>query len=64
MHNELSLPDDLPAEDRIFHSLARALDGIPPEKQQLFLAKLALLLSVRLPAQELEPALAIAALDL
>jgi hypothetical protein len=63
--DKLRLPDDLPAEDRVFHMLADALDDVGEEKQRLFLGKLALLLSLRLGDQrKLEELIAIARNDL
>jgi hypothetical protein len=64
MSHGLALPDDLPAEDRVFHRLAAALDDIPADKHRLFLAKLVLLLALRHTPQELEALAATAANDL
>jgi hypothetical protein len=64
MAHGLSLPDDLPAEDRVFHCLAGVLDDIPAGKHRLFLAKLVLLLALRHSPQELETLVATAANDL
>jgi hypothetical protein len=62
---KLTLPTDLPAEDRVFHMLADALDAAGEDKRQLFLAKLALLLSLRINDQrDLERLIAIARTDL
>ena len=61
----LTLPADLPAEDRVFHTLADALDAAGEEKRPLFLAKLAVLLALRIDDQrELERLIAIARTDL
>lgn len=63
--DKLALPEELPAEDRVFHTLADALDAAGDEKQKLFLAKLALLLALRIADQgELERLIAIAKADL
>jgi hypothetical protein len=64
MLDRLSLPEDLPSEDAVFHCLARGLDAVPHDRQSLFLAKLALLLALRRPFNELQEAVAIAMRDL